>query len=425
MTQKYTPSKDYKPLSVETLPNRLSGIAPICDVIGYDTTTWHSKEVGDGNLNLVFIVTGDKGAVIVKQALPYVRVVGEGWPLDLNRAFFEYNALVRQHHRAKGMVPTPLYFDEQQALIVMEFLTPHFSLRNNLQGAVPHENLAKNLGEFCAKTLFKGSEFCLDTQTRKKDLALFAGNEALCKITEDLVFTDPYYNCPRNSYDTNLLGNVVQNYHKDTDLITAVQRLKMKFCNNAETLLHGDLHTGSVMVTDTDVKVIDPEFAIYGPFGFDMGMLMGNFWMAYFAQQGHETRTGDRYSYCEWILSVNQILQNTFVAEFSNLWRNERNGILFPCEIYENQNHHHAINTALQQILHHIWQDTIGFAGVEMIRRTVGLAHISEIDNIPDDTVRATCQTKILQFARNLILNQHTYTMDDVVQHARIIKQGE
>ena len=41
-----------------------------------------AQEVGDGNLNLVFKVFDRQGVsrAIVKQALPYVRCVGESWP---------------------------------------------------------------------------------------------------------------------------------------------------------------------------------------------------------------------------------------------------------------------------------------------------------------------------------------------------------
>ena len=44
-----------------------------------------------------------KGTVIVKQALPYVRLVGDSWPLPLYRAFYEYHALTRQAARAPGI----------------------------------------------------------------------------------------------------------------------------------------------------------------------------------------------------------------------------------------------------------------------------------------------------------------------------------
>lgn len=49
--------------------------------------------------------------------------------------------------------------------------------------------------------------------------------------------------------------------------------LKYLFLTNAQSLLHGDLHlhTGSVYITREETKVIDPEFAFYGPMGYDMG----------------------------------------------------------------------------------------------------------------------------------------------------------
>ena len=43
---------------------------------------WQVREVGDGNLNLVFIVEGPGGSVCVKQALPYVRAAGPSWPMS-------------------------------------------------------------------------------------------------------------------------------------------------------------------------------------------------------------------------------------------------------------------------------------------------------------------------------------------------------
>ena len=57
---------------------------------------------------------------------------------------------------------------------------------------------------------------------------------------------------------------------------------------SAEALIHGDLHTGSIMMTTEDTRVIDPEFAFIGPMGFDVGAVIGNLFLAYFAQGGHE-----------------------------------------------------------------------------------------------------------------------------------------
>ncbi|HID08029.1 MAG TPA: S-methyl-5-thioribose kinase, partial [Armatimonadetes bacterium] len=266
----------YEPLTVETLAARLGSIDLITDRLGTDTASWSADEVGDGNLNLVFIVKSPKGAVIVKQALPYVRLVGDSWPLPLKRAFFEYHALVRQAERAPGLVPKVYYFNDDQALIVMEFLSPHIILRHSLMAGKKHDGLASVMGKFTAQTMFRGSDLSMDTATRKLDLALFADNAELCDITETLVFSDPYFDAERNHH-TPGLDDIVTRMRADIDLKVAAQDMKAKFANNAETMLHGDLHTGSIMVTDDDTMVIDPEFVTYGPMGFDVGMLLANF----------------------------------------------------------------------------------------------------------------------------------------------------
>ena len=68
---------------------------------------------------------------------------------------------------------------------------------------------------------------------------------------------------------------------------SCVQNMLRKFASNTETMCHGDLHSGSIMCTNDQTRVIDPEFAFYGPMGFDLGMLLANFLMAYFSQEGH------------------------------------------------------------------------------------------------------------------------------------------
>ncbi len=100
--------------------------------LGGSPAAWSISEVGDGNLNLVFIVKGTKGGIAVKQALPYVRLVGESWPLPLSRSHYEYLALTHQARLAPGLVPAVLHHDEALALIAMELLEPHIIMRKGL-----------------------------------------------------------------------------------------------------------------------------------------------------------------------------------------------------------------------------------------------------------------------------------------------------
>ena len=395
-------AQGYVALSPETLASRLGGLPVLVERVG-PPDGWQVREVGDGNLNLVFIVTGAAGQAVVKQALPYVRLVGESWPLPLSRSYFEYNALIRQAARDPGSVPEVWHFDRDQAIVVMEYLTPHVILRHALIEGRRVQGLGERLGQFCARTLFRGSDLSMTAAGRKADLALFAGNVELCDITENLVFSDPYFDAAMNRHTPGLDG-IVARLRADLSLKVAAQHLKMAFTSRAETLLHGDLHTGSVMVTETETKVIDPEFATYGPIGFDVGMLIANFLMAHFSQPGHEAAAGERAAHQTWLLSVVTTIWEVFVAEFSHLWRTERRGILYQASLYEDQGHGLAAEQALNDLLGQIWRDTLGFCGVEMHRRILGLAHNADFERIADESRRAACEARALAMGRQLML---------------------
>ncbi len=415
----------YEPLTPESLPRRLASLPTVADAVGGPPENWSVQEVGDGNLNLVFIVGGTSGTVIIKQALPYVRLVGDSWPLGLQRAFFEYNALIRQETVSAGVVPAVLHFDEAQALIVMEYLTPHIILRNKMMKGEQVTALGEEMGVFCARTAFRCSDLHMPTERKKADVALFSGNVELCDITETLVFTDPYFDAEMNRHTTPHLDGIVAELRNDAALKIEVQHLKRAFTAKAETLCHGDLHTGSIMVTGDSVRIIDPEFALYGPMGFDIGMLIGNFLMAHHAVPAHISDRAACSAYQAWLLEVTRATWTSFATEFRTLWATERNGILYPKSLYEDQGHDSASIRACDEVLAEIWTDLLGFAGVEMHRRILGLAHIAEFDTIEDPDQRAPLEEKSLRLGRELVLNRRRIAdIDTVLGLARASETG-
>jgi 5-methylthioribose kinase len=415
----------FEALTAETLPSRLGGTEALTSRIGTDTAGWRVREVGDGNLNLVFIVEGAKGAAVVKQALPYVRLVGESWPLPLKRSFFEYHALKRQEERAGvGTVPAIYHFDEAQALIVMEYLSPHIILRKALIEGRQLPKIADDLGRFVARTLFRGSDLSMKARERKEDVALFADNAELCDITESLVFTDPYYEAELNSHTSPQLDGIVAELRADRDLKVEAQRLKHLFASSAETLVHGDLHSGSIMVTDEETRVIDPEFAFYGPMAFDVGMLLANFWMAYFSQAGHEAGN-DRAGMRAYLLEVIVDTWSVFRSEFAHLWRTERTGMLYDRRLFEDRGDALGSEQALDRVLHSIWTDMLGFAGVEIHRRILGLAHNADFETIEDKDLRAACETRALKFGRHIAVNrERIHGLDEINVLAGRLEKG-
>lgn len=90
-------------------------------------------QVGDGNINFVFIVQGPKGAIVLKQALPFVRIVGEGWPLDIDRIRVEALSLVEHRRWCPEHVPEVFSWDAERAVLAMRFVEPpHAILRLGL-----------------------------------------------------------------------------------------------------------------------------------------------------------------------------------------------------------------------------------------------------------------------------------------------------
>ena len=410
----------YHALTAATLPRYLSTHHQIAELLGGTHCDWQAEERGDGNLNLVFIVSGLRGQVVVKQALPYVRMVGDSWPLALSRAHFEQAALRRQCEFVPALVPAVYAVDSTMALTVMEYLTPHVVLRKGFVAGIRYPHVGEHLGQFLAGTLFGSSDLNLSADEKKRRVAEFAGNTAMCKITEDLIFDEPYFEAPLNRHTAPGLNACALEFRRDIELKLAVQAMKWRFLNHAECLLHGDLHTGSVMVSGSNTRVIDPEFAFYGPMGFDLGLLFANFMMAYLSQAGHETERGERREYGNYLLEQMERVWTSFCESFTSLWFARSKAapggdLLHPRLLADAA----LLNgRALQWHLQRLWQDALGFAGCEIIRRILGLAHVEDFESIADLERRAACELKALSLGRDLLLGGRPVTSMPQLLHA-------
>jgi 5-methylthioribose kinase len=279
-----------------------------------------AQEVGDGNLNLVFKIFDSQGVsrIIVKQALPYVRCVGESWPLTLDRARLEAQTLVEHYKHAPQHTVNILHYDPELAVMVMEDLSDHRIWRSELIKNVYYPQAARQLGEYLAQTLFHTSDFYLHPHVKKAQVAQFI-NPEMCEITEDLFFNDPYQVHERNNYPAALEADV-DALRQDTQLKLAVASLKHSFFSHAEALLHGDIHSGSIFVAEGSLKAIDAEFGYFGPIGFDIGTAIGNLLLNYCGLPGH-LGIRDAAAAREQRLKDIQELWSTFAERFQALAR--------------------------------------------------------------------------------------------------------
>ena len=414
---------DYRILHEADLRDYLAGILELKALLGGDPSSWEITEVGDGNLNLVFIVKGARAGIAVKQALPYVRLVGESWPLPLSRAHYEYLALSRQAELAPGLVPSLLHHNEPLALTVMELLEPHIIMRKGLVAATQYPRFVDDITTFMAQTLFFTSDLALSAAEKKQGIAAFAGNHALCKITEDLIFTDPYRIAEQNRWTAPYLDGLAAELREDMDLHIAVSRLKLKFMASPEALLHGDLHTGSIMVTENETRVIDPEFAFYGPMGFDVGAVLANLLMACFASSGHERAPGDRRAFETWLLETVEQVWNEFARKFLDLWRAGAEGDGYPVSLFAGEKGAARLEAERQAYMQRLFADTVGFAAAKVIRRIFGLAHNIDFELIEDPQARATCEARAVRLARAMMMETKAFpAIADVAGAARKLR---
>jgi 5-methylthioribose kinase len=400
----------------------LAGLPDVSARLGGRPAEWRVREVGDGNLNMVFIVEGPAGGLVVKQALPYVRLVGESWPLPLERSWFEYNALVEQARYAPRLTPRIFHFDREQAMIVMEYLSPHIIMRKGLIRGIEYPRFATDISEFLAETLFNTSVLAGSAAEQKRRVELFAPNVALCRITEDLVFTDPYREAPLNRWSRPHLDADKRAFEEDSALKVAAQARKYQFLTATQALIHGDLHTGSIMLTPEDTRVIDPEFAFVGPIGFDVGAVIGNLLIAYCAQEGHEAAPHGRDPYRAWILDQVVAVWSGFHDRFLSLWRQARHGEAYVAGLFSSPADEAAIEAERDRFLRALFADSLAFGGLKMIRRVLGLAHVEDLESIADPERRAVCEGKVLRLGRELVLGGAGFSgAADVVAAARAI----
>jgi 5-methylthioribose kinase len=189
--------------------------------------------------------------------------------------------------------------------------------------------------------------------------------------------------------------------------------LRQKFINKKEALIHGDLHSGSVMVGETDlssIKIIDSEFSFYGPIAYDTGNVLAHLIISFVT---HENNS----NYQNYLKQEITTFYNLFEVNFVNLWRsNDENNdskmgkTFFKGFFKEFPGLNQSISEKIYKSnMKEIFQETLGFTGTEIIRRIIGVAHVKDFDIIEDLEIRSRLEIKALQFGREIITNSFKY----------------
>ena len=243
------------------------------------------KEVSDGNINHVYRVDDGKKSLILKQTGKTIRTSGN--PLDQHRGHIEYRVLEIQRKLSGDQVPEIYDYNETMHVILMENVWQFKNLRYELKDEHIYPKFADQISKFMSNVYLPTTDLVMDRIEKKKNVKDFI-NVGPCDISEKLVLTEPYYNyLGRNVFEEKLKPFVEQNLYNNSPLKVEVGKLRNNFMNNPQALLHGDLHSGSIFINDSDVRVFDSEFGFYGPIGYDIGNVIGNLVFPYVVQSAY------------------------------------------------------------------------------------------------------------------------------------------
>lgn len=269
-------------------------------------------------MNFTMRVGTGSRSFIIKQSRPWVEKYPD-IPAPVERTIMEgrFYSLIRSNKKLAAYTPGILGIDEKSFVILMADLGGQGDLttlyeKDNKISQIDLEKLVAFISE-------------LHQSFHVSQTAFRITNPEMRRLNYEHLFVFPFKE--KNNFDLNTVQPGLQAvsllYKRDERLKRKAVELGAVYLSDGDILLHGDFYPGSWLNTSEGVKVIDPEFCFFGPPEFDLAVFIAHMKMA---QQSSET--------VQWIL-----------------------------------NNYKGINNLNRQLLS-------GFAGIEVMRRIIGLAQL-------------------------------------------------
>ena len=350
------------------------------------------KEIGDGNINYIFKVENkiDGKSIVLKQADKLLR--SSGRPLDLTRSKIEANILRIENDLAPHFVPEIYFYDEIMCVLAMEDISEYKNLRTELVAGKIFPNFADNISEFLSRTLLLTTDLFMNKFEKKKNVKEFI-NPELCDISECLVFTEPYDNNKNRNIITTGNEEFVENMlYKNEDLHFAILKLREKFMNYSQSLIHGDLHSGSIFINEKGIKIIDPEFSFYGPMAYDIGNVIGNLYFPLYRAKFFMEDSKKKEEFINWLEKCILDIPILFSKKCKLLWEKYSNDRLLKNKKFRDY------------YIENIIKDSLAYAGTEIIRRTVGDTKVLELTSLETSEKKLELERSLINKAISMII---------------------
>lgn len=276
---------------LELLPDNLEAINAHVRELGWippTGTLTNPRSAGPGNMNrtLRFDCSacgemksrgeikgrGEMASIVLKQAVPFVAKYPDiPAPIERGAAEAAFYHAVQNQPQLEARLPRMLGNDTANRLLAFEDL----GQASDLTAAYGDEELQRRLDDFVQPLM----QWLGDLHAITPPIL---HNHCMRELNHTHIFELPLQS--DNGLELGELADVAEhfaNHHQLKDAARHLGKIYIGESAHASTpvLLHGDFYPGSWLGTPAhpnDVKVIDPEFAFVGPAEFDVGVCLAH-----------------------------------------------------------------------------------------------------------------------------------------------------
>lgn len=359
------------------------------------------EEDGDGYVNYIFRVRTDKEAYVLKQGRELARMAQS--PMGLYRNKLEYDSMRIRYAIVPEYTPFLKFQDAENNIFVMEDVSHLKISRFQFNKNRMFPDFGRQCGECMARTEFYTSEYFLSREEYRRLQEKFENTE-LRKIMEDGMFLDIF----GLDFDKSL-GEDFEDFSRkvsqDNRFVTERFKLRRNFMSHADALIHADLHTSNIFISEEAMKVIDMEFSFMGPFGYDLGYLTGNLVSQYCAACFKPfSSEAERREFKAYLLATIKSMFYTYFQTFTECWNQDA------------KKRYQGEDGLRRSIFDEIMQDAPGYAAVVNWFRCVGEVPYPDFDVIKQEEDKEHALTMSLLMDWEMMFQRSQYTsVDDLI----------
>jgi 5-methylthioribose kinase len=339
-------------------------------------------EGNDGGCNFILLLKdANLKTILVKWSSPFVRQFMSGYPLDQTRCIYEREFLILSNTLYPNAIPKVYFSSSTNFYTGMEYLVGYSNFKTELIRGNKNDLVAQKIGEYMAIKSFKTSNLFLKSTEMAKNTMKFIGNTNPRTLCDFLNFK-LYYDENNLKNHPEAIAKVLKTIQASEVIMTKVGEWELEMLENVQCVLHGDFHTGGVLVREDKIYIIDAEAATMGPMAYDIGLMFGNLIHAYGFQNAFEKVPGDRKEYKKWILQVMCDMWNVFETKFNELWVEKKTKLK-------------------KDYLKRIFKSTIGYCAVTVLRGAV--EPWPEYQHVKGDDKKETIRLNLLGIAKTCL----------------------